>query len=140
MMIDVLRSRLCTWQSKWAERLPKVMKQSQRWNTLEICPCRDLNSGGSDLWSNALPIRPRRRPADISENTDVKSELLKRVWHLTNASRHSNPQPARFQSKVSTTTLWEFPHSFGKTKIYSNIKITLMRKVPLWIKQNANKF
>jgi len=37
------------------------MKQSQRWNTLRICLRWDLNFGGSDLWSNALPIIPRRR-------------------------------------------------------------------------------
>ena len=38
------------------------MKRSQRWNTLQICPRRDSNLGGSNLWSNALSIRPRRRP------------------------------------------------------------------------------
>ena len=26
MMIDVLRPLLCTWQAKWAERPPKVMR------------------------------------------------------------------------------------------------------------------
>ena len=36
------------------------MKRSRRWNTLQICPRRSSNSGGSDLWSNALPVRPRR--------------------------------------------------------------------------------
>jgi len=25
----------------------------------QICPCWDLNSGGSDLWSNVQPTRPR---------------------------------------------------------------------------------
>ena len=30
MMIDVLRSLLCTWQAKWTGRPPKVMKLSQR--------------------------------------------------------------------------------------------------------------
>ena len=33
--------------------------------TLQICPRRDSNSGGSHLWSNALPTRPRRRPIAI---------------------------------------------------------------------------
>ena len=32
------------------------MKRSQRWNTLQICPRRDSNTGGSDLWSNTLPL------------------------------------------------------------------------------------
>ena len=38
------------------------MKRSQRWSTLQICTHRGSNSGGSDLWSKALPVRPRRRP------------------------------------------------------------------------------
>ena len=37
------------------------MKRSQRWNNLQICPRRDSTTGGSELWSNALPVRPRRR-------------------------------------------------------------------------------
>ena len=32
------------------------MKRSERWNTLQICPRRDSNTGGSDLWSNTLPL------------------------------------------------------------------------------------
>ena len=44
------------------ERPPNVMKLSQRWNTLQICPRQDSNSGGSELWSNALPVRPRTHP------------------------------------------------------------------------------
>ena len=46
---------LCTWQANWAERPPKAMEWSERWNTLQICRRRDSNSGGSDLWSSALP-------------------------------------------------------------------------------------
>ena len=53
---------LCTRWAKWAERPPKVTKRSERWNNLQICPRRDSNSGGSDLWSNAPTVRPRRRP------------------------------------------------------------------------------
>ena len=30
MMIDVLRTLLCTWEAKWAERPPKVMKRSKK--------------------------------------------------------------------------------------------------------------
>jgi len=33
------------------------MKRSQRRNTLQICPHRDSNSGGSDLWSNRVSVR-----------------------------------------------------------------------------------
>jgi len=32
------------------------MRRSQRWNNLQICPRRDANTGGSDLWSNTLPL------------------------------------------------------------------------------------
>jgi len=49
--------------AQWAERPPTVMKRSQRWNSLQLFPRWDSNSGGSDLWSNALPTRPRRRPS-----------------------------------------------------------------------------
>jgi len=41
------------------------MKQSQRWNTFQMCPCQYSNSGGSDLWSNLLPTRPWKRPIFI---------------------------------------------------------------------------
>ena len=49
MMIDVLRPIVCTWQAKWAERPPKIMRQCQRRNDLQMCPRRDSNTGGSDL-------------------------------------------------------------------------------------------
>ena len=32
------------------------MKRSQGWNTLQIRQRRDSNTGGSDLWSNTLPL------------------------------------------------------------------------------------
>ena len=32
------------------------MKRGQRWNNLRICPRRDSNTGGSDQWSNTLPL------------------------------------------------------------------------------------
>ena len=63
LMIGDLRPRLYTWWAKWAERPPTVMKRNRRWTTLQICSRRDSNSGGSDPWYNALPIRPRRRLA-----------------------------------------------------------------------------
>jgi len=46
----------------WCFTANFVHKRSQRWNALQICRRRDSNSGGSDLCSNALPTRPRRRP------------------------------------------------------------------------------
>jgi len=54
MVIDVLQLLLCTWQAKWADRPPKVMKRSQRWNNHQICPHRDSKTGGRDLWYNVL--------------------------------------------------------------------------------------
>ena len=44
LMIGVLRPFLCTCYAKWAKRPPKVMKRSQRWNNLQICPRRDSNT------------------------------------------------------------------------------------------------
>jgi len=38
IIIDII------WYVKWAERPPKVMKWSQRWNNLEISPRRDSNT------------------------------------------------------------------------------------------------
>ena len=51
-MIGIVRPLLCTWD----EPPLNVMKRSQRWNTLKICPRGDSNSGSSDLWSNTLPL------------------------------------------------------------------------------------
>ena len=56
VVIGVLWPLLCTWQAKWAERPPKVMKRSQRRNNLQICPRRYSNSCGSAMQSNALPL------------------------------------------------------------------------------------
>ncbi|KAK2161092.1 hypothetical protein LSH36_121g02023 [Paralvinella palmiformis] len=43
------------------------MRRCQRRNTLQICPRRDSNSGGSDLWSNALPTRPWKRASNMMQ-------------------------------------------------------------------------
>ena len=32
------------------------MRRSERRNNLQICPRRDSNTGGSDLWSSTLPL------------------------------------------------------------------------------------
>ena len=62
------------------------MERSQRWNTLQICPRRDSNSGGSELWSNAPPARPRRRPEThiwiVREITNFSVVLLIGKWWL----------------------------------------------------------
>ena len=47
---------LCTRYAKWAKRPPRVMKRSQRWNNLHICPRGDSNTGGSGQCSNTLPL------------------------------------------------------------------------------------
>jgi len=71
MMIDVLRPLLCTWWAKWAEWPPKVMKRSQRWNTLQIGPHRDSNASVSDMWSKAQPVKPRRRPWEYELSVEL---------------------------------------------------------------------
>ena len=45
---------------KWATSIGKEAKSKMK--HVQICPRRDSNSGGSDLWPNALPTRPQRRP------------------------------------------------------------------------------
>jgi len=72
MMIDVLRPLLCTRWAKWAKRPPK---RSERWNKLQICPRGGSNSGGSDLWSNSLPVRPRKRRLSVVRLVNIRS-----VW------------------------------------------------------------
>ena len=47
------------------------MKGSQRWNILQMCPLQYSNSGGSDLWSNALPTRPRRGPTGTENISEI---------------------------------------------------------------------
>ncbi|KAK2140929.1 hypothetical protein LSH36_1204g01013 [Paralvinella palmiformis] len=42
-------------EAKWTERLPRVMRRSELRNNLQICPRRDSNTGGGDLWSSTLP-------------------------------------------------------------------------------------
>ena len=71
LMFDALLPLLRARYAVWAERPPEVMKRSQRWNILQICPRRDSNSGGGALWSNALPIRRQRRPTNIYTPTSV---------------------------------------------------------------------
>jgi len=90
-MIGVLRQLLFAWEAKWAERSSKVMKRSQRWNTLQICPCRDSNSRGSELWSNTLPVRPRRRPGSSKwKDTSLTLNLTKRLEITTVMKRWQN--------------------------------------------------
>ena len=55
-LIDALWPLFCTRLAKWVKRPPKVMKWSQKLNTLQIRPDWDSNSGGSGLWSNVLEI------------------------------------------------------------------------------------
>ena len=63
------------------------MKQSQRWNNLQICPHRDLNMGGSDLWSNMLPLDHRDAHLLLwvnhifrSTNSFIKIDFTVHVW------------------------------------------------------------
>ena len=87
MMIDVLRPLLCTRQDKWAGRLPKVMRRSERRNNLQICPRRYSNTGGSDLWSSTLPLDHGGAP-DVLEERTRKSSILNRYNLLVNICSH----------------------------------------------------
>jgi len=84
-MIDVLRPLLCTWYAKWAEQSPKVMKRSQRWNILQICPRRNSNTVGSDLWSNTLPL-DHGGASDIVKDRDLDMLLITQTWLTGNVS------------------------------------------------------
>ena len=117
MMFGVLRPVLGTSKAKWAERPPNVMKKrSRRWNTIQICPRRDSNTGDSDLWANPLPLggvllflfestsseccKKRSRLSPISpfmsapysrQQVSRLSEWLSRLEHV--ASHTKNIQP-----------------------------------------------
>ena len=56
------------------------MRRSERRNNLQICPRRDSNTGGSDLWSSTLPLEHGGAPQSIQERTkratvDVQNKL-----------------------------------------------------------------
>ena len=70
-MIDVLRPLLRTWQAKWAERPPKVMRRSQRQNNLQICSRRDSNTGGSDLWTMEAPLYIVLKPPKANKGNKI---------------------------------------------------------------------
>ena len=76
MMIVVLPPPLCTKQAKWAERFPKVMRRSERRNNLQICPRRDLNTCGSDLWSSTLPLDHGGAISKIDETNALQALKL----------------------------------------------------------------
>jgi len=63
--------------AKWAERPPNVMKLSQRWNTLQICPCQDSNSGGSDPMDGWIDrsINRKRESVKLMTHKDVSSGI-----------------------------------------------------------------
>ena len=46
-----------------------IMRRSQRRNNLQICPRRDSNTGGSDLWSNTLPLDHGGAPPNAVTST-----------------------------------------------------------------------
>ena len=68
-----------------AERPPKVTRRSERRNNLQICPRRDSNTGGSDLWSSTLPLDHGGALIDI-QNLHIliypKSCLLHRITQI----------------------------------------------------------
>ena len=55
------------------------MVGSQRWNTLQICLRRDLNTGDSDLWSNTLLFDRGGAPVVAVE----EQRLITNIWTVT---------------------------------------------------------
>ena len=53
------------------------MRRSERQNNLQICPRRDSNTSGSDLWSNTLPLDHGGAPDLKLEADDGKQILVK---------------------------------------------------------------
>ena len=67
----------------FTEQPAKVMKRSQRWNTLQICPHRGSNSGGSDMWSKNLPVRsevPFPKVMRRSQRWDTLQNAHAEIW------------------------------------------------------------
>ena len=100
MIIDVLWPILCTWQAKWAEQPSKVMKQSQRWNTIQVCPPWDSNSDGSDLCSNALPAK--------EVPTNIESPIIQDVYLVD------------LRVNTSKYILWALPITHKNTGLFTN--------------------
>jgi len=78
---------LCTRLAKWVERPPNVMRQSERWNSLQTRSCRYLNSGGWEIWPTALPVTLRRPRYNSTENVSrgpisTYDKLLKCHWNV----------------------------------------------------------
>jgi len=73
------------------------MKRSQGWNALQICPRRDSNSGGSDLWSNTLPLDHRGAPMITIERCigDLAAQLISARDKLNGPNNHGTGQEAR---------------------------------------------
>ena len=55
------------------------MRRSQRWNNLQICPLTDSNPGGSDMWSNTLPL-------DHGDALNYSCDLPNTKWYFTTYS------------------------------------------------------
>jgi len=56
--------------------LQRVMKRSERWRNLQICPRRNSNTGGSDIWSNTLPIDHGGAPCIFTEHHSLNCMML----------------------------------------------------------------
>jgi len=81
-----------------AERPAKVTSRNQRCNTFQVWPDPDSNSGGSDLLSNALPVRPCRPPDWFNWNKTEKGLVIKPLFYF---------KKRRFR-KVRLTTVLSF--------------------------------
>ena len=56
------------------------MKRSQRWNNLQICPRRNSNTGGSDLWSNTLPLDHGATPIGYRIHNIMATNMARQIF------------------------------------------------------------
>ena len=55
------------------------MRRSERTKQPSICPRRDSNTGGSDLWSSTLPLDHGGVPDDDDDDDDGDDEEIEPV-------------------------------------------------------------
>jgi len=75
------------------------MKWSKKLNNLRICPRRDSNTGGSDMWSNTLPLDHGGAPVQTSSLVRIIAKYL--VWIL-----HGSLLPCRNLDCSISSSIW----------------------------------
>jgi len=112
------------------------MKPSQRWNTLQICPSRGSNSGGSDMWSNALPVRLWRCTVGHRKMAPKCIKLV--AWKCRNSYfKHILLNPLLVQMACNIPQICSIsqscPNQFEENKLKFNFLNHLWRTYPYQI-------